>query len=256
MTPDKVSPRGFIDAAPHRKGLAPVYNTYNLVDQDPGYAREHEDKHMLLRGLFITSFLVDDFLDENLFFGARTVIVASASSKTAVALAFRLAKQDIRIVGLTSPRNLDFVNGLGLYSKVSAYADLEQIADEPAVLVDMAGNGDVVNRLHHHLGDNMKYSCLVGATHWDATPRDKELPGAKPQFFFAPGQIERRAAQMGMAALQQKMIEAWIDFRDSGSDWLKITQSLGADAVARVYQETLAGHVAPDQGQVLSMWEN
>ena len=36
---------------------------------------------MLYRPLFFTSFLIDDFLDDNECFGASTVVLASASSK-------------------------------------------------------------------------------------------------------------------------------------------------------------------------------
>ena len=45
---------------------------------------------MLLRPLFLTSFLIDDFLADNHFFGARRVVFSSASSKTAYGTAFML----------------------------------------------------------------------------------------------------------------------------------------------------------------------
>ena len=35
---------------------------------------------MLLRPLFITSFMLADFLEDNGFFGARQIVVSSASS--------------------------------------------------------------------------------------------------------------------------------------------------------------------------------
>ena len=70
----------------------------------------------LLRPLFVTSWLIDDFLDDNAFFGTTAkpgvpgvMLLSSASSKTAYGTAFALAqRQGIEVVGLTSPGNLAF----------------------------------------------------------------------------------------------------------------------------------------------------
>ena len=63
---------------------------------------------MLLRPLFITSFMIDDFLHDNDFFGASTVLISSASSKTSYGLAFMLslrADKRYQVIGLTSVGN-------------------------------------------------------------------------------------------------------------------------------------------------------
>src|SRR6201993_5027590 len=85
-----VSKRGLRDAAPHRQGVAPVYNAYARVSGDAAYAGRQGDYQALLRPLFMLSFLVDDYLAENAFFDARSVILSSASSKTAFGLAHLL----------------------------------------------------------------------------------------------------------------------------------------------------------------------
>ncbi len=123
------SASGFIDGAPHRANHAPVYRQYTRVEADPLYAGpEREDALMLLRGLFMTGFLADDFLDENGFFGAAQVIVTSASSKTAIALASRLAQRPgVRAIGLTSARNREFVEKLGYYDEVVLYDDVAKL---------------------------------------------------------------------------------------------------------------------------------
>src|SRR5882762_5980185 len=102
-----VSKRGLRDAAAYRQGVAPVYNAYARVSGDPAFAGRQGDYQALLRPLFMLSFLVDDYLPENEFFGARSVILSSASSKTAFGLAHLLHSQrkDIRVIGLTSPAN-------------------------------------------------------------------------------------------------------------------------------------------------------
>ena len=126
-----------------------------------------------MRPLFSTSFLIDDFLADNEFFGARAVILSSASSKTAYGTAFRLAQRRgtenaVRVVGLTSPANLAFTRELGCYDAVLSYDDIPAaLADERSVYVDFSGSLPLRAAVHESLADNLAYSCLVGATHWD-----------------------------------------------------------------------------------------
>src|SRR5882724_13088796 len=110
-----VGKRGLRDGAAHRQGVAPVYNAYARVSGDPAFAGKQGDYQALLRPLFMLSFLVDDFLAENEFYGARSVMLSSASSKTAFGLAHLLhtLRKDIRVIGLTSRANTDFVRSLG-----------------------------------------------------------------------------------------------------------------------------------------------
>lgn len=93
LEPVAVSGHGFDDGAAHRRELAKVYNHYLFCADDSMYRSEHESLIALLRPLFATSFLIDDFLAENAFFGARSILVSSASSKTAYGLAFCLAER-------------------------------------------------------------------------------------------------------------------------------------------------------------------
>src|SRR6266436_4714148 len=71
-----VSKRGLRDAAPHRQVAAPVYNAYSRVSGDPAFTGRQGDYQALLRPLFMLSFLVDDHLAENQFFGASSVILS------------------------------------------------------------------------------------------------------------------------------------------------------------------------------------
>ncbi|RYF69537.1 MAG: DUF2855 family protein, partial [Comamonadaceae bacterium] len=75
LQPDRLKPDSFSDAAAHRTALHPVYNRYMRCDADPLYTADTEDVQALLRPLFTTSWLIDDFLAENAFFGADTVLL-------------------------------------------------------------------------------------------------------------------------------------------------------------------------------------
>src|ERR1700733_2031046 len=129
-----VSKRGVRDAAAHRQGVAPVYNAYARVSGDPAYAGRQGDYQALLRPLFMLSFLVADFLSESEFYGARSVMLSSASSKTAFGLAHLLhtLRKGIRVLGLTSAANADFAQSLGCYDEVVTYDRVTSMpSDQP-----------------------------------------------------------------------------------------------------------------------------
>ena len=148
--------------------MAPVYNAYSRVSGDPAFEGRQGDYQALLRPLFMLSFLVDDFLAENEFFGARSVMLSSASSKTAFGLAHLLhvLRKPIRVIGLTSASNVEFVKSLGCYDEVVTYDRVSSLpSDYPVAYVDMAGNSALRETLHRHFGEQMKYSGRVGLTH-------------------------------------------------------------------------------------------
>ena len=128
LQPDRLGPQGFADAAPHRASLHPVYNQLLRCSADPFYTPDTEAVQALLRPLYMTSWLIDDFLADNAFFGADVMLLSSASSKTAYGTAFQLAQRPgLQVVGLTSERNRAFCEGLGCYSQVLSYEQLEQL---------------------------------------------------------------------------------------------------------------------------------
>ena len=246
----------FVDAAPHRAGQPAAYVSYVRTSDDPFYAAEREDHELLLRGLFLTSFLIDDLLRESDFFGARAVLLTSASSKTAIALAFLLSERTgALVVGLTSERNAAFVEGLECYDQVVRYEELPSLAsDVAAVVVDMAGDAELTRAIHRHFGDSLRYDCTVGATHWQRAGPPGEVPGPAPAFFFAPERLEKRAAEWGAGELERRMAEAYRRFLAFTDSWLRIVRRSGADALERCYREALEGRADPAEGRIVSLW--
>jgi hypothetical protein len=251
-----VSKRGLRDAAAHRQGVAPVYNAYARISGDPAFAGRQGDYQALLRPLFMLSFLVDDYLAENDFYGARSVMLSSASSKTAFGLAHLLhsLRKGIKVIGLTSAANTDFVKSLGCYDQVVTYDRITSLPpDTPVAFVDMAGNSGLREKLHRHFGEQMKYSGLIGLTHRSTSPDEPELPGAKPTWFFAPDQIRKRAKEWGPGGVDTRFGAAWSGFAPMLDRWLTVTEGRGPAAVREVYLDTLNGRVPPDQGHILSL---
>ncbi|HYV57532.1 MAG TPA: DUF2855 family protein [Candidatus Nitrosopolaris sp.] len=259
VQPIRSTPGGFVDGSSHRQALPAVYNQYSRVATDPGYTAEHEDQQLLFRPLFMTAFLLEDLIADSEAFGARAIVLSSASSKTAFGLAFLLhQKRDAHreVIGLTSPGNVAFVSGLGCYDRVVTYDRIDSLPREQAVVfVDMAGNGDVVSALHHHYRDSMKYSCIVGLTHWERRTAAADLPGAQPTFFFAPTQLQKRTREWGAEGFQERYAVAWRGFVDFATRHLRVVSGRGPAAVERVYLETLEGRTKPDVGHILSLAE-
>jgi hypothetical protein len=261
VEPTQIGATAFIDGAAHRQPMARIYNQYVRTAADPLYTRDGEAEQILLRPLFTTAFVIDDMLADNAYYGARAVILSSASSKTSYATAFLLARRgDVEVIGLTSTSNAAFVKSLGCYNRVVTYDELAAIpASLPVTYVDMAGNAGLRAAIHHYFGDALKYDCAVGATNWDAdrSMSGQPLPGPKTQMFFAPTQAAKRNADWGAAGFQQKLGEAWHAFLTRATapqnPWLKVVRATGADAAAQTYQDVLAGRAAPAEGHVLSL---
>jgi Protein of unknown function (DUF2855) len=255
VEPGRFDDRAFQDLAPHRQSMAATYNRYLFADADPIYAPDRESHQMVLWPLFFTSFLIDDFLADNEMFGASTIVLSSASSKTAIGTAFLLASRpDLHVVGLTSAANVEFVRSLGCYRDTIAYEDVGAAGAADAVFVDIAGNADVRAAVHGHFADRLRYSMVVGGTHWDHQPAVQEAPiGPNLEFFFAPTQVAKRAQDWGQAALDKRVGEAWRRYTGFVDSWLEFASRVGAREVEETYQTLLAGQVDPRIGYVCSM---
>ena len=258
LQPDRVTPLGFSDAAPHRAELHAVYNQYVRTATDAFHQPGTESVQSLLRPLFLTSWLIDDFLDDNAFFGATTLLLSSASSKTAYGTAFQLAqRKGMQIVGLTSDGNKGFCSSLGCYSQVLGYGELDQLpADTPCVYLDFAGNGELRAQIHERFAQ-LKYSCAIGATHVESLRGAKGLPGPTPTMFFAPAQVKKRNKDWGAAELGQRMVTAWQAFTARATDathpWMTVEHQQGQAALETAYTRMLAGRSDPAVGQTFSL---
>jgi hypothetical protein len=190
----------------------------------------------------------------NEFFGATRVIVPSASSKTAIGLAYAL-KDDPdapTCVGMTSTSNRERVAELGLYDSVMDYAGLLAIeSEQPTVIVDMSGNGSMLSELHRHLGTNMRFTSNVGLTHYDAGQMGPDFIRERSSMFFAPGHIQKRAEQWGPGEFQKRAYAFWHSVAIRSRDWLTIERCRGVDRIQEVFERVRDGKVSPDTGLVV-----
>lgn len=234
---------GYVEASAHRAELPPTYNAYQVAQPDA-----FDDWRSLLRPLFMTSFLLDDQLSEA---PVKTLVLSSASSKTAMGLAWLARQRGVRVIGLTSPAHVDLLRGFGLYDEVASYDGIAALkAEGPVAYVDFAGRSAVTVAVHETFGEALASSTIVGLTHWDARGGPQPTTGPKPVFFFAPDRIRQRMKDWGPADLDARFLEGLRGFI-AASPWLKLTHHTGPQALQALYAEVVEGRVSPDEGHIV-----
>ena len=210
---------------------------------NPIYEEAREDQDSLLRGLFMTSWLVEDFLTVNDNFGGQSCLITSASSKTSIALAYCVKRRGaLASIGLTSPGNIAFCESLGCYGPRYRLRRHRHARRRCARRDGRHGR----QRLSAERGASpfrRQYETLlqIGATHYEEMGPTEGLPGAEPEFFFAPTHIQTRSAEIGAGALMQALGTDYAAFRADADHWLGIQRNYGPDAVEKTYQAVLAG---------------
>jgi len=159
-----------------------------------------------------------------------------------------------RIIGMTSAGNLDFVKGLDCCDDVLVYGNETDVdASKTASYVDMSGDVNLTKALHHHLGDNVLESCMVGATHWEGGGDKGELPGAKPKFFFAPAHIAKRDAQWGAGEMWRRGGEAGAKLAAVVTDDMTIEWTRSAEGLQQLWLDMLDNKIPGKAGQMVSL---
>ena len=257
LQPGSIREDSFTDETAHRRELSALYNQYRRTAGEPEILQQLEDERCLLFPLFLTSYVLLDYFIDNDYFGAEQLVIGSVSSKTGLGLACLVHQAPAprpRVIGITSESNRDFVMSLGCCDELIHYGNESEIdATLTSAYVDMSGNGTLTDALHHHLSDKLVESCMVGATHWETARRGSDLPGARPTFFFAPGQIAKRDEEWGAGVLFAKASEASVKLAAQVKDQIRIERLTGAEAASQIWKDMLDSRVAPSRGIIVSL---
>ncbi len=253
VIPEKVNAFSFIDDSSHRKGLPSVYNYYLKI---PKGADRSSDYHPLIKPLFLTSFLNYFFLKDESFFGCDQIILTSASSKTALSLAFLLSKNKSvdkkKIIGVTSKKNIEFLSKIKFYDKVLLYADAEKKLNvSKSIIVDFAGNSDYLVKLYDCLGSFLKYVCLIGLADWSSKTDFKSIPNSK--FFFAPYHAEGRYRAMGVKKTTLLADGLMKEFIMKIKDYIKLKYVNKSKEIHELYLNSLKGKIDPSKGYMVQL---
>jgi hypothetical protein len=249
-TPTKA---GFRDDGPNRSKHAGAYRSFVRTDNDGLYTGvEDEHRHELLRGLYITGFLIDYFFVNQSYLGVQQAIVMSASSKTALGYAARARETSphIQLVGVTSTANRSFVEQTGSYDQIVTYDALDTIEAVPSVIVDMAGSGTSVAALHARLGDKIAHSMVVGKSHHEAAP---VTGGPQPAMFFAPTAMDVCLAEWGAEGYAERTRNGLAAFIEHSKTWMKVEAHHGPDAAEAAWHMLFSGAVEPSTGMIASL---
>ncbi len=259
IEPHDVNAAHCSDRFTHRADLHPWYNRYYRVANDPSSSAASQHLQPLLWALHMTGWMLANQFADNGDFGCDQVIVASASSKTAVAFARSMQTREEELgdsprrVGLTSSTNAAFVQSLGCYDEVRTYDAINAVAMEgTAALVDMSGNAEVVSEVHHGFGDRLLDSIRIGSTHLSARGDTEGLPGPSRRFFFIPDVAEARAAEIGHEAYHAEFAAAWAEYGSWVSDFVSVDASTGPEAMKDAYLAALSGTHNPATGLIFN----
>jgi len=256
LRPQRVTAAQLFDGAPHRAKLPPGYNSYRRVLAEPGYDRRHDASRMLLWPLHATSFVLWDYLKEREWFGARQLLVLSASSKTSIGLAYALHDDADAptSIGLTAARNRAFVDGLGLYDQVLDYtraSELERAV--PTLIVDMSGDAVVLAALQAHLGESICRCVQVGLTHWEGQTGAAHALAERSEFFFAPARIQQRIQEWGADAFGARSSAFIGKTARHSRGWMQIVELDGLAEFAAIYPQVCRGELPAEQGVIVRM---
>lgn len=243
---------------------------------------------MIYRPLFWTSFWCEDWLALSGFRGASSILISSASSKTAFCLAYLvgLRKQQggsanvpTSIIALTSKRNKNFTQGLGLYTHVLDYDSFtsDSVLKSGKVLyVDVNGNTQLNKKIFDFLAlpssSQLVGSIGLGYTSLAPTSASAELewktkgpadpssiataPPSTIEQFFMVEWLDKRKNQLTLNEIFNRQQTAWDRLIKDCVPWLKLERVYGPDAVVKAYAKIVGGDLGPETGYVWSMWDN
>ncbi|MBT8218324.1 MAG: DUF2855 family protein [Bacteroidia bacterium] len=250
--PGKLSPFGFRDMAAHRQQNAAIYNNYDFVSKEQS-AHPGHPYIPIIRPLFMTSFLLYHFFKDQQFIGAQRILLTSASSKTAMALASILKTHrnvdSIRIAGMTSSRNKAFVQKSNLYDEVYTYDDVAIIPQETTIIADFAGNKKLLAQVDQNLGEQLLFISAIGLTDWEELGSKINLPKAK--MFFAPTYAEIKMKEWGIQKGMQMIQKAMMEFIKTISPQIEIETFKGFDQMQQLYTSMVDGQIDPSKGFVV-----
>ena len=236
-------------------------SNYVRLNGDQNYDASMDAVRALLFPLHITAFCLCDSLAEDAYLEASQIIIVSASSKTAIGLAQGLddAENAPKTIGLTSSGNTEFVKSLGCYDEVISYDELSNLDYlKGSVMVDMAGNREILGTLHKELGDNMLKCLTVGMTHWDNETSAEDALGQemlrdRTEFFFAPAHIQKRIGDWGHDGYAEKTNLFMTARALQSKNWMQLKEIHGLENFTSTYKEMVAGKINPSEGIIVNL---
>jgi Protein of unknown function (DUF2855) len=247
LSPQARGSGAFVDVAAHRAPLPQTYNEYRRVS-----VNGMDDAFLVLRPLYSLGFFLAAYLKEQGYFGARQVLIASASSKTAATLAHEIG-DDVETTGLTSGRNVASVAAAGFFNNVVAYSQVNSALEiRPSLLLDLSGDEDVAKAVRDRLGGALIKTLLAGATRAAKPSWPQRESRSDTELFFAPDHILRLREKWGAALLRDRLTLGLSNFIHRIKPWLNFQVLPGRREIQRTYGAVAEGSKAADVATILT----
>lgn len=226
---------GLEDVSPERAEMLPLYRTMRRVASDATWREDLLAVNLLLRPAYPAAALLDDELGSA---GAASVVLTSATSKTALMTGRLLTLHGVQTLGLTSDRHRASAEATGAYDRVLSYDEVTRLPARSTVLLDVAGNSSTTRAIHNQLGDHLDRSLAIGGTHTQATPDDPSSapPLTPPQELYNTGAREAERAQTlgqdGVQALEDRARDVLVPW---AAEWMSAETVSGPDALQEAW---------------------
>ena len=258
----------FVDGAPARSQIIKNYRQYStrpVHASGTPLTADEEDFHTSSGTVFSTGWSLP-FFATKLSPAPTALLVTAASSRTSIAAAHATrfhGELKADVIGLTSSKNLKFVQSLGLYDQVVLYDALEtQLVETRKVAVmDVAGNVELLERLYALYGPNIVDYQKIGLAHLGQPElgRPPNLPRMSglvlPQDYNIWPVLQSLAAQRGVQAHEQLMGSCWADYKAKMLPFYTVQRHHGAAETLRAYDETVTkGGCEPNCIHMCSLW--
>jgi len=214
----------------------------------------------------------------------RVVVLSSASSKVALALALYLQKHNkeatttggtsVKVFGYTSDQNKEFCQKTGLYDEILSYdEDLPGGDDCKYILIDIAGRGDLYKRN----ADTIKKTLVIGNA---SSQDDKDstfacfsmyamvklmltMAGA-PSFlrkwmnpsmelFLIMDVSAELTAEWGQEKFNAMVEQATIDFVKAASEWMTVCHCNTDALITKAFDDIMAGTIPPSDAIIVDV---
>lgn len=235
---------GIISDDVGRRDLLPFYRRLSVTDaeDDP-----YDDVAVaLLHVIPFAGVLAADLLNR----GAAHVVLSSASSRSAAALARLLTQAGVETTGLTSVHHRDATRTMAAYSRVVTYEEMSEglASGSDVIYVDVAGSSNVTSTVHRLLGNRLAESVIVGGTHVRQLPDQSAatpLPGPAPVQFSTGDREQEIAGESGHHTVVELNRRARAELVPWVAGWLRVRRLKGVASAADLWRETARGHSDP-----------
>lgn len=265
----------------HRPTTNPAYNVFQKIDPTSAVAsKEYGDFALACSPGILTGFGLYFNLTRYDFYGADTVVVTSASSKVALALAVYLKKESknastkkkVQVIGYTSPGNKDFCEKTGLYDEVLCYDDLLTENDNKCVMVDISGQAQAYQRNKSCIVKNLvvgnasdtedKKGAFGSFTAYETVTLVLTMMGANwlaswlnpvQELYLIMNDAAALKKEWGLEKYNRTVVEYGLTFCKAASAWITVRNCSTEESIEQAFVDVVRGTIPPSETIVLDV---